>query len=89
MTITLPPELEGKITEEQVLLEIVIALRRDEVLTTGEAAALLGTDRPHIWDEMGKRRVSMVTEQSVREDIATTDRLAAERRERCAKSLEL
>jgi predicted HTH domain antitoxin len=57
MTITLPAELENRITPQEAALHLALGLFTDDKVTLGQAAAVAGISQAAFLQELGKRRI--------------------------------
>jgi predicted HTH domain antitoxin len=70
MNITLPAELEVKISPAEAALHLALSLFADDKVTLGQAAAIAGISQPAFLHELGKRKIpihygSMELEQDI------------------------
>lgn len=80
MTITLPPDLEKQISQEEAALHLAIGLFADDKLTLGQAAAVAGISQPAFMQELGKRKIPLhYGIEELEQDIATVRKLADSR----------
>lgn len=76
MTITLPKELEGRITPEDAALHLALGLFAADRVTLGQAAAIAGLSQPQFQRELGTRRIaSHYGDVELAQDIATLKQL--------------
>jgi predicted HTH domain antitoxin len=77
MTITLPAELETKITPAEAALHVAIGLFADEKVTLGQAASIAGVSQPALMQELARRRIPLhYGLDELEQDIATVKHLA-------------
>lgn len=57
MTITLPPEIERTISQEEAALHLAIGLFADDKVTLGQAASIAGISQSAMLHELGRRRI--------------------------------
>ena len=76
MTITLPPELEKQISQEEAALHLAIGLFANERVTLGQAASIAGLSQPAFLQELGKRQIPVhYGIEELEQDIATVRKL--------------
>ena len=77
MTITLPAELENRISPEEAALHLAIGLFADDKVTLGQAAAIAGLSQPAFLHELGKRRIPIhYGAAELEQDIVTVRKMA-------------
>jgi predicted HTH domain antitoxin len=57
MELLLPPEVEGRLTPESVVLHLAIGLFVAEQVTLGQAARIAGFSQTVFLEELGKRKI--------------------------------
>lgn len=57
MHISLPEELEGRFTPEDLRLDLAIGLFLDDRVTLGQGAVVAGLSQSEFLHELGKRRI--------------------------------
>ena len=57
MNITLPAELEKRISREEAALHLAVGLFADEKVTLGQGAEIAGLSQPAFLQELGKRKI--------------------------------
>ena len=78
MTITLPAEIEQRISPQEAALHIAIGLFADDKITLGQAASIAGLSKSTFLQELGKRRISVHYDiQELDQDIATIQKTSA------------
>ena len=76
MNITLPDELEGRISSADAALHLAIGLFSDDKITLGQAAAIAGLPQGVLLQELGKRKIPVhYGLPELDEDIATVNRI--------------
>ena len=72
MNITLPAELECRISREEAALHLAIGLFADDKVTLGQAAAIAGIPQPGFLHELGRRKIPVhYGAEELEQDIAT------------------
>jgi predicted HTH domain antitoxin len=81
MTITLPAELENKISPEEAALHLAIGLFADDKVTLGQATSIAAISQPAFQQELGKRRIPIhYGVEELDQDLATLKKLAGNSR---------
>ncbi len=57
MSVSLPEEIEGRFTPEDIKLHLALGLFLDDRVTLGQGAAVAGLSQSDFLHELGKRRI--------------------------------
>ncbi len=57
MSVSLPAEIEGRFTPEELKLHLALGLFLDDRVTLGQGAAVAGLSQTNFLYELGKRRI--------------------------------
>jgi len=75
MIVSLPEELEGQLTPEDVRLHLALGLFLDGRVTLGQAASTAGLSQSEFLHQLGQRRIPVHYDQAdAMADVATADR---------------
>jgi len=74
MNVSLPKELEGRLTPQEVRLHLALGLFVGHRATLGQSSAVAGLSQSEFLHELGKRRIPIhYDEADARVDVATVE----------------
>ena len=75
MTVSLPENMERRLTPEDVQLHLALGMFLDHRVTLGQGAAIAGLSQSQFLHELGERRIAVHYDQAdAAADIATIER---------------
>ena len=79
MNLTLPPDIESKLTPRNAALNLAIGLFVSEEVTLGQGARIAGLPQATFLRELGKRRIPIhYGPEELAEDLKTIEELTTE-----------